>query len=64
MLYVPLGRLFGDSTSSEHFERLARARRLIAKIILNKFNLIEKYEAILNKVKFSNHQKRVHNLRE
>ena len=52
-LFIPLGGTFGAVTSPSNFEPIARARTHLAEFLSDRTDLLEKYEHIINKVKFS-----------
>ena len=52
-LFIPLGGTFGSITSPSNFEPIARARTHLAEFLSDRTDLLQKYEHIINKVKFS-----------
>jgi len=51
-LFIPMGGTFGSITSLANFEPVSRGRVHLAHFLSNRRDLLQKYEHIINKVKF------------
>ena len=52
-LFIPLGGTFGSITSPSNFEPIARAITHLAGFLSDRTDLLQKYEHIIGKIKFS-----------